>query len=249
MTSSKRRQLTAFTPLEFETCMPDRFAKLVLYEDNHLLVVNKPAPLATMGAEAGEPTLLEQAKQYLKEKYSKPGNVYLGVVSRLDAFVTGAIVLARTSKAASRLSDQFRRNDVEKVYWALTEGEPSPAADAWEDWVHKNDSLRRMEICSAKDRDAKQARLRYQVLERVEQGCLVRVELETGRKHQIRVQFSSRGLAILGDRKYSGRLSFPVGIGLHSRYLNFKHPIKNDPVAVTASLPYYWKNYGDWDGN
>jgi len=229
--------------------MLDRFSKTVLYEDNHLLVVNKTAPLATMGAEEGEPTLLENAKQYLKEKYSKPGNVYLGVVSRLDAFVTGAIVLARTSKAASRLSDQFRRNDVEKVYWALTEGELRPEAGKLENWVVKNDSQRKMEVCSAKVDGAKQARLSYRVLEQLEKWCLVRVELETGRKHQIRLQFASRQVPVLGDRKYSAKTSFPVGIGLHSRYLSFKHPVKDEPVSVTAPLPYYWKNYGDWDEN
>lgn len=217
--------------------MPPRLD--VLYEDNHLLIVNKPAGLPTQGAAEGEPSLCELAKQYLKAKYQKPGNVYLGVVSRVDAFVTGAVVLARTSKAASRLSEQFRTQAVEKTYWAIVEQPPQPPTGVCEDWVSKDDDAHLMRVVTASSAGQK-ARLTYRTLKSTAAGTLLEVRLETGRKHQIRLQLSDRGWPIVGDRKYGANTTFPVGIALHSRQLRLDHPVRHEPLDVVAPLPAYW---------
>ncbi len=160
----------------------------ILYEDNHLLAVDKPAGLPTMGTPAGKPTLLSLAKEYVKQKYRKPGNVYLGVMSRLDAPVTGVVLLARTSKAARRLSEQFRRRTVQKTYWALVEGIPQPAAGMHVDWLAADQRHRRMHVVGPGLPGAREARLAYRRLAVRAAVSLVEVELQTGRKHQIRLQ-------------------------------------------------------------
>ncbi|MDZ7616576.1 MAG: RluA family pseudouridine synthase [Patescibacteria group bacterium] len=212
----------------------------VLYEDNHLLVLNKPAMLPTMGTPGGTETLLTLAKQYVKEKYNKPGNVYLGVVSRLDAPVTGAVLLARTSKAACRLTEQFREGRVEKAYWALVDG----AVDAGEvecvDWLAADERHRKVRIVGPSIPGAKQARLRFRPLQVKKGRTLLEVELLTGRKHQIRLQLSHRGLPILGDRKYGSSSPFPSGIALHARRLVVFHPVGGHSVEVVCPLPDYW---------
>jgi 23S rRNA pseudouridine1911/1915/1917 synthase len=215
----------------------------VLYEDNHLLVVNKPAGLATMGVADDEPSLVQQARQYLKQRYHKPGNVYLGVVSRLDAWVSGVIVLARTSKAAGRLAEQFRGRRVRKLYWALVERPIEPPGGQWEDWLAKDDVAGRMVV--ARSPGAKLAKLQYRVLHSTPQATLVEIELETGRKHQIRVQLASRGYSILGDRKYgSGRDFDQRAIALHARRLELEHPVRREPLAWTAPVPESWRRFG-----
>ncbi|MFV1967909.1 MAG: RluA family pseudouridine synthase [Pirellulaceae bacterium] len=216
----------------------------VLYEDNHLFVVSKPAELPTMGVSAGSPSLVSVAKQYIKQKYNKPGNVYLGVVSRLDALVTGVVVLARTSKAAARLNLLFREGEVQKVYWALVEGIPSPRADACADWLRHVEQKRRVEVCRPTDQGAKEARLTYRVLRRRGRRSWLEVELLTGRKHQIRVQLAARGWPVVGDTKYGGRLPFERGIALHSRSLAFRHPVLKTPLELLAPLPESWKSEG-----
>lgn len=216
----------------------------VLYEDNHLLVVDKPAHLPTMGVPEGEPSLLAEAKQYIKQKYHKPGNVYLGVVSRLDAPVTGAVVIARTSKAAARLTKQFRLRTVQKCYWALLEKLPDPAAGMLVDWLRRDERHRRMHISSSSHPEAQEARLTYRTLRRVAAAVLVEVELLTGRKHQIRLQLSHHGVPILGDRKYDSKRKFPHGIALHARSLRFEHPVLQTPVEVVAPLPPAWREFG-----
>lgn len=216
----------------------------VLHEDNHLLVVNKPAHLPTMGVAAGEPSLLAEAKQYIKQKYGKPGNVYLGIVSRLDAPVTGAVVIARTSKAAARLAKQFRQQSVRKCYWALLERQPDPPHGTLVDWLRKDERHRRMHIASSSHAEAQEARLNYQTLRRVTGAVLVEVELLTGRKHQIRLQLSHHGTPILGDRKYHSKRKFPDGIALHARRLCFEHPVLQTPVEIVAPLPPAWREFG-----
>ncbi|MDP6445901.1 MAG: RluA family pseudouridine synthase [Pirellulaceae bacterium] len=213
----------------------------VLYEDNHLLVVNKPAELPTMGVRAGRANLLEQAKRYIAEKYDKPGKVYLGVVSRLDAPVTGALVIARTSKAASRLTAQFRAGDVEKEYWTVTVAAPSPASGECVDLMRKDDRHRKMFVTKQEGSEAKLAKLDYQTLEELAGGrALVRVNLHTGRKHQIRVQLAHRGWAVWGDRKYGGELGFEPGIALHSRRIAFSHPVRDQSLELICPLPPSW---------
>ena len=163
----------------------------VLHEDNHLLVVNKPAGLATQGVAEGTASVITRAKEYLKLKYKKPGNVYLGVVSRLDLTVSGVLVLARTSKAADRLTKQFQSGQVEKIYWALVEQPPQPAAGELSHWLLKNDRERRMEIVAPRSRGAQHARLSYRTLGKQQLGTLVEVRLHTGRNSFERVPCSN----------------------------------------------------------
>lgn len=211
-----------------------------LYEDNHLLVLNKPPLLPTMGAEAGRVTLLELAKADLKRRYQKPGNVYLGVVSRLDAHASGAIVFARTSKAAARLTEQFRLHRVDKRYWAWVEGLVEPESAAWRDWVLKNDAERRMETTASSTAGAQEARLSYRTLRREPDRTCLEIALETGRKHQIRVQAAARNHPLLGDRKYGGNRPWPVGIALHCHTLTLEHPTRRERMTWTAAPPASW---------
>lgn len=215
----------------------------VIFEDNHLLVLNKPPLIATMGAQAGEPSLLLEAKKYLKQKYNKPGNVYLGVVSRLDAFVSGAIVFARTSKSASRLSDQFRRRTITKQYRAIVPGGILSSAGVLENWIFKDDPNHRMRCTqNAKHPEAKLGRLAYEVIGRDSKSGfeLLKIELETGRKHQIRVQLSHAGSPIVGDRKYESRDPFSKGIALHCYHLAFEHPTLKKQMEFTVEPPRHW---------
>ncbi len=212
----------------------------VLFEDNHLLAVAKPPNLPTMGVRSGSPSLLSEAKQYIKQKYNKPGNVYLGVVSRLDSVVTGVVVFARTSKAARRLSEQFRSASVEKVYWALVSGKPQPREGRLVDWLRKEERRHKMIVASANASGAVEARLSYRTLTRFETYSHLEIRLETGRKHQIRVQFAHLGHPILGDRKYGSRSAFSEGIALHARRLVIQHPTRQTPVEIAAPLPTAW---------
>jgi 23S rRNA pseudouridine1911/1915/1917 synthase len=216
----------------------------VLYEDNHLLAVNKPAGLATMGALAGRASLVEHARQYIKEQYHKPGNVYVGVVSRLDAAVTGVVVLARTSKAAERLTKQFAAGEPEKTYWAAVEHRLSPPSGKLLDWLWHDDERRRVVVRAAGAPGAKEARLSYRTLRTVSGLTLLEIKLDTGRKHQIRVQLSHRGSPILGDSKYGATREFARGIALHARRLEILHPVRRTPLTIEAPLPASWKSLG-----
>jgi 23S rRNA pseudouridine1911/1915/1917 synthase len=216
----------------------------VLYEDNHLLAVVKPAGLPTMGVAEGQPSLLKAAKEYIKQKYRKPGNVYLGAMSRLDAPVTGVLLFARTSKAAARLTEQFRTHAVEKTYWALLEGVIEPAAAECVDWLAPDERHRRMHIVGPQAEGAREAILRYRRLQVLAQLSLVEVQLQTGRKHQIRLQLASRNYPVLGDRKYGAARPFSQGIALHARQLVVEHPVKQEPIRLTAPLPKSWRAYG-----
>jgi 23S rRNA pseudouridine1911/1915/1917 synthase len=213
----------------------------VLYEDNHLLAVVKPAGLATMGTPGGTPSLIEVAREYVRLKYAKPGNVYLGVMSRLDAPVTGVVLLARTSKAASRLTEQFRSHAVQKVYWAMVDGRIRPPAAECVDWIRHDDRHRRVRIAQPGQPGAKEARLGYRTLKTVRGDSLLEVEPVTGRKHQIRIQLARRGHPILGDRKYGSRRRWPSGIALHAKRLVVAHPVSGEPIALEAPLPPSWQ--------
>jgi 23S rRNA pseudouridine1911/1915/1917 synthase len=240
----------------------------VLYEDNHLLAVNKPALLPTMGVAEDRPSLLAKAKEYIRQKYNKPGNVYLGIVSRLDAPVSGVVLLARTSKAAARLTQQFRERNVEKVYWAIVEGHIAPRAATLTDHMRKDERHRRMHIARPDTPGAQRAELTYQVLctdrETWRQGdretrplaspglpvslspclgpvSLVEVRPLTGRKHQIRVQLSHAGFPIVGDRKYGSQWGFSPGIALHSRRLAVAHPVSKMQIEIEAPPPRAWQ--------
>jgi 23S rRNA pseudouridine1911/1915/1917 synthase len=216
----------------------------VLYEDNHLLAVVKPAGLPTMGTAANRSSLVTWARDYLKRKYHKPGNVYVGVVSRVDSLVTGVVVLARTSKAAARLAEQFRSGTVRKTYWALVEGTPEPAAGTCLDWLRKDERQQRMQVVRPHVPGAKEARLEYRILQRLGRTTLIEVSLATGRKHQIRLQLAHRGHPIVGDRKYGATAPFAAGIGLHSRELELLHPVGQKPLRLVAPLPDTWRDHG-----
>ena len=215
----------------------------VLYEDNHLLVVNKPAGIATMGAESG-PTMHTLVANYLKTTYQKPGKAYVGVVSRLDAMTSGVLVFAKTSKAASRLSAQFAERSTggtEKIYLAGIEGTLSPTSSEWIDHVRKDDAAHRMRVVAPSVSGAKEACLRYHQVAAAPKGSLVAVRLISGRKHQIRLQFAERGHPVIGDRKYGSRRSFPQGIALHSWRLKIIHPTQRVAMWFRADPPATWK--------
>jgi len=207
----------------------------ILYEDNHVIALVKPPGLATMGLPCGEETLLTQTKAYLKEKYAKPGEVYLGVVSRLDVPVSGVVLFARTSKAAARLNEQFREHTIEKIYAALVEGVIDPPEAECIDWLCEG--KRHRNVFPAPIAGGKECKLRYRTLQQVNHCSLIEIQLETGRKHQIRAQLSSRRFPILGDIKYGAKTSFPNGIALHAWRLTFSHPTTKERIELTAPLP------------
>jgi 23S rRNA pseudouridine1911/1915/1917 synthase len=215
----------------------------VLYEDNHCLAIVKPAGTLTTGYEGGEETLDRQVKQYLKDKYRKPGNVFLGVVHRLDRPVSGVLLYARNSKAAGRLAEQFREGTVEKVYWAILEGEFATPAGSLEDWLRKDRTIGRVEVLPANAPRARQALLHYQRRGGNKELTWLEIRPQTGRTHQIRVQLAHRGHPVYGDAKYGSVHTFHGQIALHARTLTFLHPIRYEPVTLTAELPENWRRF------
>ena len=216
----------------------------VLYEDNHVLVVNKPAGLPTMGVKADRDSLINLAKSYVKRKYNKPGNVFLGTVSRLDRVVSGVVILARTSKAAARLTKQFASGRVKKKYWAIVEHLPDPERGELTDWLKKDEKNRRMTLTHADNPKAKQGSLDYKTLRKLPRGVLLEIQPKTGRKHQIRVQLAAIDVPIVGDQKYGSQLVFPDGIALHARSLELTHPVRKTPLLVEADPPNCWEKWG-----
>jgi 23S rRNA pseudouridine1911/1915/1917 synthase len=212
----------------------------VLYEDNHLLVVVKPPGIPTQGAPGKTDSVVTLARRYLQQKYRKPGKAYLGVVSRLDAPVSGVVVLARTSKAARRLSEQFRLRKVRKRYWALVEGVPRPANGECIDWLEHDERHRRVRVVEPGTPRGQEARLSYRCLKTRSGISLLEVELQTGRKHQIRAQLARRGWPIVGDRHYGSRRPFVGGIALHARSLTLIHPTRGESVEFVAPVPGGW---------
>lgn len=213
----------------------------VLYEDNHLLAVLKPPGIATMGTPAGTPTLLDEAKAYIKRKYNKPGEVYLGIVSRLDAPVTGVVLMARTSKAAARLSAAFRECQVEKFYLAAVEGEPAAQQATLQHYLRKDERHRKVHTTTQQASDAQHAKLKYRQVGTGPYGALLLVKPITGRKHQIRVQLAKVQCPIIGDRKYGATIELRSGIALHAWRLRIEHPVRREPLEITASVPNDWK--------
>jgi 23S rRNA pseudouridine1911/1915/1917 synthase len=213
----------------------------ILYEDNHCLAVAKPAGVPSAHFAGREETLDRLVKQYLKDRYHKPGNVFLGVVHRLDKPVSGVLLFARTSKAAARLAEQFRAGTVEKVYWAVVEGAVGRMAGSLEDWLRKDEAAGRVDVVAPREPGARQALLHYQ--RRAEHGGLSWLEVrpQTGRTHQLRVQLAHHGHPIYGDAKYGSVHTFAAGIALHARALTFLHPVRYEPVTLTAEVPRAWR--------
>ncbi|MDR1480885.1 MAG: RluA family pseudouridine synthase [Planctomycetaceae bacterium] len=208
----------------------------IIYEDNHLLALLKPSGLATMGLPEGEATLLTLAKKYIKHKYNKPGEVYLGVVSRLDVPVSGVVLFARTSKAAARLNEQFRNHTVEKIYLAVVEGAIFPAEGDLVGNICEDKRHRKVKLTD--DDSGKESRLRYCVLGRVGANSLIEVDLLTGRKHQIRAQLAAHGFPILGDIKYGAKNKFAPNINHKNKnkreFVLQKNKNKNSCIALHA---------------
>ena len=218
----------------------------VLYEDNHCLAVIKRAGQLIAEDATGDVTLSEMAKSYLAEKYDKPGNVYLGVVHRLDRPVSGIVLFARTSKAAARLAKQFREKTVRKTYLTWVQGCPEHDSELLEDWLLRSDDRNVTKVSREGVGGAKLAQLTYFVRKRAGDRTLLEVELRTGRHHQIRVQLSSRGWPILGDVKYGGpKCDNPKALALHAATLSFEHPTTKERVELSANPPAIWKNWFD----
>ena len=213
----------------------------ILYEDNHCLAVLKPAGCVSAHYQGTEETLDRAVKQYLKDKYHKPGNVFLGVVHRLDRPVSGVVLFARTSKAAARLAEQLREGTVDKVYWAVVEGELQCTAGTLEDWLLKDQCKGRVEVVEPRTAGSRQALLHF--TRRACHGGLTWLELrpQTGRTHQLRVQLAHHGHPIYGDAKYGSAYTFGRAIALHARSFTFLHPVRYEPITLTAELPRAWR--------
>jgi 23S rRNA pseudouridine1911/1915/1917 synthase len=213
----------------------------ILYEDNQCLAVSKAAGWVSAHYQGSEETLDRMVKAYLKEKYKKPGNVFLGVVQRLDRPVSGVLLFARTSKAAARLAEQFREGTIEKIYWAVVEGEVAATAGSLEDWLRKDQDARRVEVVEPETAGARQALLHFH--KRAAHGGLTLLEIrpQTGRTHQLRVQLAHHAHPIYGDARYGSIHTFDQAIALHARALTFLHPIRYEPVTLTAEVPRSWR--------
>jgi 23S rRNA pseudouridine1911/1915/1917 synthase len=210
----------------------------ILYEDNHVIVVNKMPSEIVQGDKTGDATLPDAIKAYLKEKYNKPGNVFCGVIHRLDRPTSGAVVFAKTSKGLERLNAQFREKDTHKVYWAIVDKLPTEKNGELIHYLKKNEKQNKSYISTAKTLGAKEAKLSYRWIKSSDNYHLLEVHLETGRHHQIRAQLSSIGCIIKGDLKYGAKRSNPDGsICLHARELSFNHPTNQEPITVIAPVP------------
>ena len=223
----------------------------ILLEDGPLIAVNKPSGLISQGAPIGQPSVVSLVKDYLRQKYHKSGNVYLGIPHRLDRPVSGVMVFSRNSKCAKRLAEQFANRVVRKTYRAILERPPRPRAGFLEDWIYRIPDEPRVVISSPQKPGAKEARLSYRTLEVVRGRGLVEVDLMTGRMHQIRIQFASRNCPIVGDQQYGAKTRLPdvpdgeLGpIALHAAQLTLQHPIRYEELTITAPVPDVWHQLG-----
>ncbi len=243
--------------MEYRTLTETEYADLasrILYEDNHLLIVNKRVGEITQGDKTGDECLADSYKAFIAQRDSKPGKVYIGIPHRLDRPVSGICILAKTSKALERLSAMFRDGEIHKTYWALCCAKPEPAEGLLEDYMVRNEKQNKSYIvpaaADASNRapsrpGAKLARLRYRYLRSTERYHLVEVELLTGRHHQIRCQLSHMGCCIKGDLKYGAPRSNPDGgICLQAHEIRFEHPVKHTELCITAPVPSDWKGIG-----
>ncbi len=209
----------------------------VIFEDNHLIIVNKVPGQIVQGDKTGDKSLLDLVKEYIKVKYKKPGAVYLGLVHRLDRPTSGIVVFAKTSKAASRLSEMFRNHEVKKTYWAITNNRPEDGKARLTHYLRKNEEKNKSVAKKKETRGYKEAILDYELKQDSDNYRLVEVKLLTGRHHQIRCQLAAIGCPIKGDIKYGAKRTNRDGsISLHSRSISFIHPVKKEPVSFTAPV-------------
>ena len=210
----------------------------VVYEDNHIIVVNKTASEIVQGDKTGDTPLSETVKEYLKVKYNKPGNVFIGVTHRLDRPVSGLVVFAKTSKALSRLNDMFRLGEVKKTYWAVVKERPKELEGELVHWMVRNEKQNKSYAYDTEKPNSKKAILRYKLIGHSQNYHLLEVDLQTGRHHQIRCQLAKMGCPIKGDLKYGSPRSNPDGsICLHARRVRFIHPVSKEMIDLTAPLP------------
>jgi len=211
----------------------------VLYEDNHIIAVNKTCNEIVQGDKTGDTPLSEIVKAYIKDKYNKPGEVFLGVTHRLDRPTSGVVLFARTSKALTRLNDMFKSHEqIKKTYWAIVQGCPKIPETRLENWLIRNEAQNKSYIVKPNANNAKKAILDYRILVRGENYTLLEVNLETGRHHQIRCQLAAIGCPVKGDLKYGAKRSNPDGgICLHARKIEFFHPVSKENICITAPVP------------
>ncbi len=210
----------------------------VLYEDNHIIIVNKRSGDIVQADKTGDAPLSETVKQYIKEKYAKPGNVFIGVTHRLDRPVAGIVLFAKTSKALSRLNNMFRNGEVHKTYWAITRNSPQQTEGTLTDWLVRNEKQNKSYAYDHEVPNSKKAVLNYRVIGKSDRYTLIEVQLMTGRHHQIRCQMARIGCPIKGDLKYGAPRSNTDGsISLLARKIGFVHPVSKETVSVIAPLP------------
>jgi len=210
----------------------------VEYEDNHLIVVNKRCGVLVQGDRTGDVPLSEMVKQYLKEKYDKPGNVFCGVLHRLDRPVSGLVILAKTSKGLSKMNEVFRRKEVDKTYWAITSRRPNEVEGRLTHWLKKDTTKNKTKAHVKPEDDAQKAELDYKILGALNKHWLIEIHALTGRPHQIRAQLAAVGCPVKGDVKYGYHQPNPdASIHLHAGRLSFEHPIKRQPISLEGSLP------------
>ncbi len=211
----------------------------ILYEDNHLIAINKRSSDLAQGDASGDAPLADKVAEYLKVKYHKPGNVFVGVTHRLDRPVSGVMIFARTSKALERMNKLFKeKSDLEKIYWAIVEKRPQEPQGKLVNYLRKNEKQNKSYVCEPTAEGAKEAQLEYKLLDESDKYYLLEVKLLTGRHHQIRVQLANIGCIIKGDLKYGARRSNPDGsISLHARRISFTHPVSKQPVSIVAPTP------------
>lgn len=219
----------------------------VIYEDNHLIVAVKPFGMPSQEDETKDPDMLTWIKNYVKEKYHKPGAVYIGLLHRLDRVAGGLMVFARTSKAAGRMSEELRTHRFQKIYHTVVEGTMPEKSGTLKDVLWKDSEKNKVRVVSEGHIGGKEARLAYECIGRLGERSLMRVELHTGRSHQIRVQFASRGCPIWGDLKY-GSKNPKKTIALWSYHLAFIHPVRKEPMEFTAKAEDYYPEDPVWSG-
>lgn len=218
----------------------------VIYEDNHIIIVNKNSSEIVQGDKTGDKPLSETVKEYLKEKYNKPGNVFCGVTHRLDRPVSGIVVFAKTSKALSRLNDMFKNKDVKKTYWAIVANRPKQTEGTLQHYLVRNEKQNKSYAYDKEVPNSKKALLDYKLIAASERYFLLEVNLHTGRHHQIRCQLAKMGCPIKGDLKYGAPRSNPdCSISLHARHIEFVHPVSKQVISVTAKVPEdnLWKSF------
>ncbi len=210
----------------------------ILYEDNHILIINKNVGQLVQGDKTGDKSLLELLKSFIKERDQKPGNVFLGLVHRIDRPTSGLVIYAKTSKALSRLTQMVKNREIKKTYWAIVPKEIIPQSQTLTHYLKKNEKNNKAIVYNGETNGAKKAILNYQIIKTLDNYMLLEIDLQTGRHHQIRAQLSKIGVPIKGDLKYGAPRSNPDGgISLHAKSLEFIHPVSKEQIKITAPTP------------